>query len=48
MGKRLMEWGLEKAEKERVDVFLHGTESAQTFYQQVSSIKIFSITSTVC
>jgi GNAT superfamily N-acetyltransferase len=36
VGRTLMDWGVEKADKERVEIFLHGTESAQDFYRQVS------------
>lgn len=35
VGKRLMEWGVRNADNERVEIFLHGTESAPNFYQQV-------------
>ena len=35
VGKRLMEWGVRNADKERVEIFLQGTQGAQDFYQQV-------------
>jgi GNAT superfamily N-acetyltransferase len=37
VGKTLMDWGVEKADKDRIEVFLHGTESARDFYQKVRS-----------
>lgn len=36
VAKDLMSWGIENADQQRVEVFLHSTEIAQSFYAKVS------------
>lgn len=36
LADKLMSWGLEQADQQGLEVFLHSTEIAQSFYKKVS------------